>query len=101
MSDTEFTRLKDLLSVRPSLKAVVESAGNPCPKSIKILLRQLSGNDPTCGIIQIAGASVRETFDVIQDIANGNFNRVQSNIELLKKYAPLLVEFVLSKEIPE
>ena len=61
----------------------------------------MSGNDPTCGIIQIAGTSVRETFNAIQDIANGNFNRVQSNIELVKKYAPLLVNFILSNEIPQ
>ena len=101
MSGPDFARLKDLLSVKPSLKAVVEDAGNPCPQSLKKLLNQLACSNPTCGIIQIAGESVKETFNAIQEIANGNFIRIQSHIVLVKKYAPMLADFILSNDISQ
>ena len=81
------------------VKTLIEKAGNPCPKSLQKLLGELSHGNPTCGIIQIAGVDATEAHCAIQQLAEGNFNQIQSHSEVLSKYAPMLLDFVFSQDV--
>ena len=101
LSAEDFNKLKYALSTTPSLQALIENASNPCPPSLKKLLRQLSLNNPTCGILQIAGDNASGALNAIQEMVNGDFSRLQHHNELLRKYAPMLIEFVSSKDVSQ
>ena len=99
ISDGEYTKLKGELSGYPSLKILIEKAGNPCPRSLQKILGELSHGSPTCGIIQITADCTFEAERAIKHMANGDFT--QSHSESLRKYAPMLVDFIFSEDIPQ
>ena len=99
MLDGDYNKLINALSLIPSLKSLVEQAGNPCPQSLQKLLGELSHGSPTCGIIQIAGTDASEARHAVQQMANGDFSQMQFHSECLRKYAPMLVEFIVSQDV--
>ena len=99
MENREFQHL--LMALPNSFSNLLEEAGNYCPDSFVTLLGELCTPYSTCGIFQFSGNDSRMARDILDDIATGDFTRLDTDIEQLHIYAPLLVEFVKNEDIPQ
>ena len=88
LSDTDYENLCNQLSSNISLKSVVSEAGNPCPKSLQILMGEISRDSPTCGIFQIAGNSddINPLRSVLSEIINEDTSPASSTITIIAHY---------------
>ena len=102
MQERNFQVLLDNLQRRmPSLKSLLEEVGLVCPDSLQKLLKALSSPNPACGVFQHVGDDARIARDILREVATGVFRRTETHREHLEKYAPLLVDFVCSMEVPQ
>ena len=60
LQDLEYRKLCQALSTNPSLKSVIEEAGNMCPLLIQKIVGKSTRNSPTCGILQVAGSDFED-----------------------------------------
>lgn len=99
--DQQFQNLCQALTSNPSLRNAVLSAGNPCPPSLQQLFGELSKCTPTCGILQITGKHFQRVREILQQFINGDFSNLSIEKPGLKKYCPLIVDFLSSEDIPK
>ena len=99
MDEGEFEVL--LNDLPRSFRDLLREAGPYCPVSLRDVLGELSRPNPTCGIFQIAGDDARTAREILEEIANGDFARLETHLQHLKKYAPLLMNLVQSEEVPQ
>ena len=77
-----------------SFRNLIKEAGHYCSESFEELLTELCTPYSTCGIFQFFGEEARAAREILDDIARGDFRRLETDLEQLKIYAPIFVDFV-------
>ena len=99
MSASDYETLCDSLSSNKTLQELIKEAGNKCPASLRLLIGELSRDNATCGMLQIAGDSI--AYDILTEIANGdgsNLRRtVYDHMDILQEKCSILTEFLLAE----
>ena len=84
-------RFKD----RPLLQRVLFKAGAKCPPWLQKLAGELSRGNPTCGLFQITGDNEGvEVTRILRKVANSDYTELNSNLELIEQFCPILKEFI-------
>ena len=99
MPDREFQNL--LMELPKEFSELLDEAGNYCPDSFVTILSELCTPHSTSGIFQFNGEDSRVARDILDEIARGDFTRLETEIEQLEIYAPLLVTFIKSEDVPQ
>ena len=100
MSITDFNKLIRLLRIRnKELADVIASLGNMCPEPLRKLIGELSRKSATSGLFQLGGVEARGARQVIEEVANGIFTNIETNLDVLEKYCPLVINFLNSSNL--
>ena len=100
--EQEVMDTREFLMLRADLPAVFHDllAQEYCLDSLRIFLGELSTSNPPCAIFQMAGEEARITREILEEVANGDLTRVRTHSHELRKYAPLLLDFLSSEDVP-